>query len=385
MYRSREFIRVYLMQVFYLFAIVFSWSFVYMHLMRAGFSFADMFLFKLASYSSAVVLMLFLKQIDTMKSIGIGSIAFALELAAIPFIHGTSSLVLLGLFDGLTFPLFWIPYNNLYFSLGKRQESAYLAGLTFLLPPIFCIILPFASGLIIDSYGTGIVLLIGAAVLLVSGIYFGIQKGGVMNMDFRRSVSAGKGLKALLFIQGFWHGVDWICAPLFTLYFFTSGVSYGGFISFVAVFGAFSTLYFCSVSDRTGNRVNYLYPSIVMTAAATVMSAFASNMVNWLIVRAIVGFFVAVSNPFTISIVLDRMKDTSEAIYLREVMLNVGRTAGIVVVVLCTMFFGGFQNAFIASGVLLLAYPLLVERKGLYRVKARADSIMMDEHLESHD
>jgi MFS family permease len=302
-----------------------------------------------------------------MRHISLGFLAFALELILLPHLKGTLSLILFGALDGLTFPLFWIPFNTLYFRMRKGDESAVLAGLAYLGPPLMGIAAPLVSGFIVDTYGIIWVFWIGALILTLSGIFYLRQKSETILISLSSAWTAGKGIKSLVFIQGFWQGVDWLCVPIITLVFLTSGVSYGGFFSVLAVVGAFATLYFCHLSDKSGNRVNYLYPSIVMTAAATVMSAFTLDLVNWVIVRGMVSFFIAVANPFTTSVVLDRVRNTEEAMYLREILLNMGRAFGAFTVIVCQLYLGGLQVAFVPSGILLLFYPVIVEYKKLYK------------------
>jgi hypothetical protein len=385
MLKNRDFIRAYVIQTLYMFPVVFSWGMVYLYLVKAGFSVSDLIQFKAFSYASAIAVMLVVRRFRTMTSMAVGFFGFAAEMFALPFVSSARELAVVGVIDGLTFPLFWIPYNTLYFSIGKGRESVYLAGLLFLGPPLMSVFVPVAAGMVLDLYGFTPVFAIGGVVLALSGAYYGRQSGRLISVDLGRAWSAGKGLKSLVLIQGLWQGVDWLCVSVYTIRFFTSGVSYGGFFSYVAVFGAVSTLYFCRLSDRSGNRVNYLYPSIFMTAAATVMSAYADDVVNWVLVRGMVGFFVAVSNPFTTSIVLDRMKNTAEAMHLREILLNAGRLAGIASVAACHLLLGGFQYAFILSGVALLTYPLLVEQKRLYKTQMRPLAMASDETMEFHD
>jgi hypothetical protein len=351
-------------------------------MLGAGFSYLDILGFNLASRIFSVLALLAVRKYASMRYISIGFIAFAAELLVLPHITSTYGLILFGVFDGLTLPFFWVPYNTAYFGMRKGTQSAFLAGLIFLVSPLLGIVAPLIAGYIIDAYGIIYVFLGGAAVLTASGAYYGTRRSESFTVELKKAWAEGKGIKSLVFIQGFWQGVDWLCVPLITLYFLTSGVSYGGFFSIVAIFGAASSLYFCHLSDKTGNRVHYLYPSIVMTAAATILSAYTSDLINWVIVRGMVGFFVAVANPFTTSIVLDRMKSTPQAMYLREILMGLGRLAGAVAVIACQLLLGSIQYAFVPAGLLLLTYPLIVENKRLYKAADACNGVQPHEPLE---
>lgn len=385
MYRDKAFQNVYIMQSVYLFASSFSWSFFYLYMFKSGFTYVDFALFKIASYGFAVVLMLNMRRFETRKAVALGFFGFAALLIATPYVHTAAGLIFLGLVDGLTFPLFWIPFNVRYFMFCKGGESAYLAALSAILPAVLGIAAPLAGGMIMDSYGAAPVFWIGGIVLAVSGVYYGFRQEGSITVHLRSALAASRGIRSLVFVQGYWQAVDWLCVPLVTFYFLTSATSFGGFLSYLAVFGAFSTLYFSRMSDKSGNRVNYLYPSVLMTAATTILSAYTTDVLNWFLVRAAVGFFVAVSSPFTTSVVLDRVKNTADAMYVREIMLNSGRAAGVATILLCQLYFGGFQKAFIPSGMLLLTYPLIVEYKKLYKVKMDKRAMASEETREFHD
>ncbi|MFH0863264.1 MAG: MFS transporter [Candidatus Altiarchaeota archaeon] len=384
MYRGRGFISIYLNQILYMFPAIFAWGFIYFYFIKEGFSVQDILLFRLASWVSAALIVLIVRRFFTMRYMAAGFFAFALEMMAVPYLENSAQLILLGVFDGLTSPLYWVPYNILYFRIRKGAKSAYLAGLIFLISPALGIFAPLLGGLIAERYGFTPLFFAGAAVLVLPGIHYGRQASERIDIGLRRAWSAGKGIRSLVFIQGFFHGVDWVCVPIITLVYITSAVSYGGFFSIIAVAGAAATLYFCRLSDVSGNRVDYLYPSIVMTAAATILSAYASDPVNWFIVRAVVGFFVAVANPFTTSLVLDKVRSTEDAMYLREIILNTGRAFGVAAILACHLLFSNIQYAFIPAGLLLLAYPLIVEYKRLYK-GVKPEAWESDETMEFHD
>jgi hypothetical protein len=385
MLNDRPFLKVFAIQVVYMFAVVFSWSFTYVYFVNAGLSSESIILMKFCTYGSSIALVVLLRRYVTMKSISLGFFGSAVILVLIPYSTDWATLALLGILDGLTFPLFWVPYNTMYFNLGRGRGAAYHAALAFLVPPVLSIVAPIAAGYILDVHGVIWVMWAGALTHFAGGIYYGLQKAAPIKVNLVQALKSAKGIKTLVFIQGFWQAVDWICVPLVTLQFLTTGSEYGGFFSVLAVLGAISTLYFSRVSDRSGNRVDYLYPSIVMTAIATLLSAYTATLINWLIVRSIVSFFVALSNPFTTSIVLDKMKNTADAMQFREIMLNSGRSAGILVIFACQLFFGGYQSAFIPAGVLLFTYPLIVEYKRLYKAKLRKDALLSDETMEFHE
>lgn len=363
--RGDYFRRVFLAQAVYMLPVALSWSFVFLALYRSGFSLVDIILFKLVDYLASAAALLVTRRYVVHRSMLIGFFGFAFVLAAIPYAHSLTSLLIIAVVDGFTFLHFWVPYNTIYFRFcGGRR--AYMAGLMLLVPPLLYTIGPLLGGIILDELGVTTLFLTGALVAAAGGlVYFCGLRLGEIEVSLGSAWQAGAGLRSITFIQGFWQAADWVCVPIVTLYFFTSGFSYGGFLSVIAVFGAFSTLHLCRRSDERGSRSEYLYPSILMAALATIMCAFTSDVVGWFLVRATVGFFISLGNPFMLSVILDRMKDTAEAMYLREVFFNIGRATGVAVVLACQMLLGSFQYAFIPAGLLLLAYPLLIERKGV--------------------
>ena len=363
MYSTRKFLFVYAIQLAYLFPVAFSWSFVFLYLWQAGFSLMDMFLFKVVSYGAAVASLLLVRRYLMMPYMALDLIAFGIELFALPFIHDTPLLLLLGVFDGLTFPLFWVPYNTLYFKLGRDGGNAFHSGVMFLAAPMLGVVAPAVGGWVYEAWGYTAVYAVGGAVLTASGLYLLYRGGGdVFRVDPLRAWRSGAGVRLAVFIQGFWQSVDWVAAPVYMLYLLSSAGEYGAFLSAVALFGAFASLYLCRRSDASGSRGWYLNPPVVLTAAATIFCAFAPVLAWWFILRAAVSVAVAVSNPFMASVVVDRMGRTAEAMYLREIMLNLGRTVGMLAII-ASEAAGGFMLSFALAGVLLLLYPLSVGRR----------------------
>ena len=385
MLRDKAFRSVYLIQVVYAFAVMFSWSFALFYLVGRGFSYTDLILMKVFVYLAAVPLMFFMRKVDSMKAMAAGLIGFAFLISSLIVVWDTPSLIAIALLDGFTYPLFWVAFNTVYFGFADKVGTAFLSGIGFLVFPLLGVFTPLLSGVIIDSAGAEVVFLLGSLLLLIASYSVVKRKGATLSYNVKRALSSCKGVKSLLFIEGFWQGVDWIAVPLFTLYFLSSGTSYGGFLSYVAVFGALSTLFLCRRSDKSGNRVNYLYPAVFLTASATIVSSSVSTLLNWFLVRAIIGFFVAVANPFTTSVVLDRVKGVGDAMHVRELLFSAGRLAGSFTVLTCHLFLGGFQKAFIVSGLLLLAYPAVVEYKKLYPRKLSGKAFASEESLEFTD
>ncbi len=360
MYSTRRFLSVYAVQLAYLFPVAFSWSFIFLYLWQAGFGLLDMFLFKAVSYAAAVLSLILVRRYLTVSYMALGLIAFGAELFALPFIRDTTALILLGVFDGLTFPLFWVPYNTLYFKLGREGGNAFHSGVMFLAAPVLGVVAPAAGGLVYEAWGYTAVWFIGGAALTASGlILLSRGRGAAFTVDLGSAWKSGGGVRLAVFIQGFWQAVDWVAAPVYMITLLYSAGEYGAFLSAVALFGAAASLYLCRRSDLSGRRGWYLNPPVMLTAVATAFCAFAPGLAWWFVLRAAASASVAVSNPFMASAVVDRMGRTAEAMYIREMMLNLGRTAGMLAII-ASESAGGFMQSFAMAGALLLLYPLTV-------------------------
>ncbi|MFH1125876.1 MAG: hypothetical protein V1703_02015 [Candidatus Altiarchaeota archaeon] len=383
--RSR-FIEVFLLQAFYCLPSCLGWSFALLFYTKLGFSTMQIISFYLIHYLTILSVTMFLRKIRVFSLIKISLFLCALGYLLVYSLKGIIGFSMIPILFGLAAPLFWIPYNITYFRFTKSDSKALLSGFLFLVTPLLNTVVPFASGVIIESFGFRMIFLISIMTVLIALAYtivVGDQK--TLDLDYWRAIRRTKGVRTLVWIEGVWQGVAWTCIPLMTFDFINSGLKYGAFLSYLGIVGAVSVLLLCKISDKLRNRTFFILPVVTLASIVTIAGGFTQTFGGWVLINGLISFFIAMTSPFTISVILDKAGDVRDSMVSREFFLNTGRTIGVVVILLSYHFFRSLNYALIAAGLVLILYPVVLMAKRLYPNRFSLRGILSGEVHEFQD
>jgi len=333
------------------------------------FSIAQIIVFYVLQYLTVLSVLMFLGKSDTFRLIG-----FSLFLSAVAFLaisllqsQSVSQFYFIAIVSGLVLPLFWVPCNIIYFNFTRMDNKALLSGFSLLIVPLLNAVVPFASGMVIEFSGFRTVFYASVALALIALIYANrIRDDSSLDLDYRKTLKPAKGVRTLICLEGFWQGVTGVCIPLITFTFIATGFGYGSFLSYLGLLGAFASLALCGLSDKMRNRAFFILPIAFLVSASTIISGLSHSMGAWVFVNGLISFFMAMASPFTLSVVLDRVRDVKDAMVAREVFLNLGRLSGVLAVLASYLISGSLHYPLIAAGVAFLLYPAVLKTKKLY-------------------
>jgi len=101
--------------------------------------------------------------------------------------------------------------------------------------------------------------------------------------------------------------------------------------------------------------------------ALSVLSlGFSKDIYSWVTFSALAGFFLSLSWPFMIALVVDKYPKVEDSMIPREFMLNFGRIIGMAIFI---AIFASFNNPYlglIVMGLLSFIYPIFVRIKKVY-------------------
>lgn len=363
---ATSFKRIYGLQVLFGLMLVFGWSFAILHYLNLGFSYLELLFYNIVSFTSAVVIIIVLGEIHAYRAIKVAVLLFIVIFLLLINLTSSSQLFMISILSGATIPFFWIPFNTILFRLRGSDNVAQFSSLAFFVFPTLSIVIPYISGVVIESYGYPTVFGVSIIILCIMLAYIKkIEEPLKININFTQAVRAAKNLRSIMLIEGFWQGVNWIVFPLYTYYYIKESASYGAFLSYVGFAGACASLLLARISDRFKKRHVFVCTTVILTAVLTIVSGAVSGQYPWIISRTLVGFAVSLYAPFTLTVVLDVMDSTRTAMVAREVFLNLGRIVGGVFVLIAYLAFGSLQSTLIVSGLVFLLYPIIVSKKGL--------------------
>lgn len=372
-----RFLRVYLLQVLYALPITFGWGFILLYSVRSGFSEFQIASFYLIHYSTVLVSLTLFRKHKAFRLMLLAFVSLIAGFLALNLFSGIHGLYLVAVLVGVTAACFWVPYNTLFFSFNRKETTALHSGFLFMVFPVMNAIVPLVSGLVIDSKGFFVLFLLSALMTLAPLVYaLSKRDDTVLDLSIRKPLRAVKGLRLLISIEGFWQGVCWMVLPLLTFSFVRSGVDYGSYLSYLGVAGAVSVLLLCRISDRYRSRFFFIAPAALLVSLSTVAAGIVTSFSSWIIVNGLISFFIALTYPFTLSVIIDRIADARDSMVSREFFLNLGRISGVLLVMLCIHLNQGLRIPLIIAGLAFSFYPVVLNIKKIYPARLSFRSIL---------
>lgn len=375
-----RFLEVYLLQAFYCLPFSIGWGFAMLFYVKLGFTFTQIIMFYLVYYLTVISMLMFLRKAKAFSLMKLSLSIIAVGFFVISRLDSVTVFNLIPVIFGLTSAMFWVPYNITYFRFTRSDSRALLSGFMFLVFPLMNTVFPFISGLIIDSFGFRMIFLISVAASLIALFYVNrISDSKTLDLYYWKTLKPAKGVRTLVYLEGVWQGIAWTSIPLITFSFINSGFGYGSFLSYLGFLGAAAALILCGMSDRLRNRTFFILPVVVLVSVFTIAGGLTYSFGGWVVVNGLISFFVAMTSPFTVSVVLDKIKDVRDGMVSRELFLNLGRATGVLVVLLCFHFFESLHYPLIAAGLAFLLYPIVLRGKKLYPSRFSVRSILSEE------
>ncbi|MEM2948892.1 MAG: MFS transporter [Candidatus Bilamarchaeaceae archaeon] len=368
MLRGKEqLLRLLLLYSLWVGANVFSGSLLYLYFKHAGMSNFDL----LASFifwpAAAIFLVLLLNKRmegDHRFYMGIAIFLMALSYIALALLPPTKELLFFSTFIlGLTCLLFWVPFNIMYFEQGVEQ-AATSSSIYFSMSPFLGLLLPVASAVVAEVFGFQILFILSALLFLIIFLELKAIKKRGYSYSAADGIKEIKGFRTLIFTEGVYGGGTTAAITIVTLLFFTKPLELGGFIAITTIFSIIASFFVSKLSDKVRKRRVYIILFGSALGLITIFTGFASNAALWFTANAGRNFFINLFNPFTTAILLDNKRDIDKVMLARELILNIGRLVGIVLVLCLYILFSNMFIPFVVLGLLILTYPFIVWLKG---------------------
>jgi hypothetical protein len=369
MISNREFRRIYLMQVLLAVADAFALNFMALYLVGRGFELDQLMLATTLAFALPVLLIGVMRSARAKISFSMAFVAkicaylialFWLSPGTMKFIYISNALVLV---------FFWIPYNLEFFSFTTEKTRAYSGSVAIAIYPLVGLSIPTLAGYVWHSRGFAANMWLSLSILSGTIIYMWLNKA----IKFRRfdyrirdSIRSLKRYRTLFFLQGLWEAASFIGVPLLTLIFVRTELKLGLFLSYLGALSVVSTIMLARFSDRRGSRTAFLYPAVIVTGAATMSLYFAGTFFWWVLAAGVLNFAGVLTTPFLIAVALDSQVSGINMWAGREMLLNLGRSVGGLVLLLAYRYVENPRLAFVVLGAGLLLYAAVLHVKQIY-------------------
>jgi len=264
---------------------------------------------------------------------------------------------------GTTHVFFWMPFNTAYYEF-RHQNNAMLGALYYSFAPLLSLFLPGISGSIASTIGYGVLFILamlGYAAALVMALRTVADRE--YRFDLPESIRAIRGLRAIMFLEGFSvMAVTSITLPVMLLLFADTPMEFGLFMSLVTVFSLAASFLVSRISDRMQDRHIFLLPSALGFTLATVLASGARDIVVFFIAFGAINFFARLFSPISLALAVDRAESLAGTMAAREFLLNIGRLSSVLIGYLIFVSIS-IEAALLFQGLAMLLYIPLFERK----------------------
>jgi len=358
--RRRQFFSLLIFYAAYLWFRSFSQSALNPHFLQSGVSLNQMVLGSAIAFATPVLILLAAKTVINLAwwrwAIGLAFLSILLIIK----IDNVWQFYLFNLLIGSNTALFFVPYNIAHFRLTPQHRTSFSSGILFSVYPVIALIAPLAAGFLAEFDYIYIWILsaffFGASFYLVK-----FQVPIKFNLDLKRDFNYLKPTRIIVLLQGIWETLIFGLIPIFTLYFLTTPLAYGGYLAYLSLMSVIANLVLGHLSDKLQRRLAFLYPITLLMAVTTFLFPLVTaNLVFWLILTGVVQFLCPLFWNFSAAWFVDQHPDHNRSMPIRELVLAIGRIVG--------LFFAWISfrleiiptNIFYLLGAVMLLYPAVL-------------------------
>jgi MFS family permease len=224
-------------------------------------------------------------------------------------------------------------------------------------------VLPLISGAIAENFGFGTVFIINTILNLgIAATTLMIEKRE-QTYDLADCLRELKGFKTLILLEGIYGGGVNAAVSVIALFYFARPFELGTYLSITTIFSVIASMLVSRTSDRIRKRKKYIKVSSTVLGLITTIATFANTATAWYIVISIRNFFATLFLPFTTAIVMDNKRHVVKTMVGREMILNIGRIFGVMIVLFCILVLSNIYISLAFLGMLLLFYQAIIESK----------------------
>ncbi|MCJ2564332.1 MAG: hypothetical protein LN417_09645 [Candidatus Thermoplasmatota archaeon] len=341
----------------------FAGSFSLVFLIRQGMEVQHAAYFVAIGYLLTVVFLLVFSRTGFPRadvSMAVGSLVMAGYFACFLYLPDLVLINVAPVLLALYIPVFWIPFNIAMIRMTTVKNRGLIISLTFVIFPIVYFIGPLAGGAMIQNSGYDVVFAVALLLFVVNSalILLTWRKGAEKYSPKMDLTGAWSFPSSGFFFEGIQEGVFAVAIPLATFFLVGGEFDLGKMLAAFGVAGGVMSVVAGRLSDKKGKRKIFITLAALVCGPLLLLSAFVSDPLLFGITIGAIFFFLPLLWIFLFVLAVDRAASSQNAIMVRELMLNAGRTVGAFLCLLAT-FFVSVQMTLMIAGISLLLVPLL--------------------------
>lgn len=346
---------------------VLAFSFSLIFFKEQGYELWKLLLIYVISTGTAVVIALLLNKFNIKYYLMLGFFFYALMALVLYIYIKDYSFFFYAVFMGMTYVLFWVPLNYVFFRNSKSTTNAVDSSVYANLPGLIVVFIPPIGAYIIDSFGYNWLFAVSAAVFLLSILLLKISllkkvPEEKLNSSLNESITLYRKLKTITFFEGALQFFSGVIVSIYALQFLSKEAEVGWYFSYLYLIGFLVSFALAYYSDKNQKRITSLYVLFFLLAVSIVALLFAKTVLFWVVAVGAFSIMMAVSCPLRLAISMDYKEVNMSFWRARELFLNLGRFTALFI----SVFFFYYQiywPVFILFAVIAVAYPFLVQYK----------------------
>ena len=359
--------RIYLFFLTYLGAMLYGQALLVLWFFKNGVSFFQILLYFLAMYLIAIFIFFSLegRTFSSRFALPFGVALSALGVLIANFFIHPYQIFILSFVFALNIVFFWTIYNVLHF---KYEEGSHgiKSGVYFLLIITLGVALTPLAGLVAEKLGFHFLFL--SSFFLYSAPF--LLSFYMPRFDFRfATFESAKKIEhpMLVAFQGYIFMLTSNVVPIFTLFFITTPLQFGGFLGYLAVFAALAAFFNSRFSDKLKKRTSFFYLFASINALSYLPLFLSRSFAGWQVFSAVNNFTFGLTRPFDLAMTMDHAKlNLEETMLGREIYLNLGRACMIILLFFVYYMSSSFWTALLWCAVLPIFYPLVAYWQKVY-------------------
>jgi MFS family permease len=360
--RKSNYIRLILLFTAFNWFTVFSRSALLPYFIKEGLTFQQIIFGALLTFIGALLVLLFVgflrRKLNSKASWYVAIILSLIYLILLIRIASPYQLYLAYFINGLTVFFFYIFYNTAYFEATAKEHIGKSSALMFSIGSLISLVAPLLAGCLAE---------INYLYIWIPSLFFflipmyvvKIQQNFAMEYSIREIFNEIKATRIFIFYGAFWEAMVFGVIPIYTLFFIKTPLGYGTFLAYLGLVGILANLLLGALTDKIQKRILFLYPVTLLMSIFTFLFVFAvSNIFIWVFLSGAVQLLYPIYNNLALAMIIDTRPDIKKAITGREMMLSIGRIAGLTLAFLSFTLEKQPFYIFFVLGSAMLLYPI---------------------------
>lgn len=256
--------------------------------------------------------------------------------------------------SGIGSIFFYGAYNVQMFSMLPKDKTGTASSHFFNVLVLIGIIAPIFSAIVANW---SIYALLGVSFFFawVAMFFAHIPHTQQITFSITTALSEIRRVRIPIFLHGMHEAMSYII-PILTLSLLSDFFEFGIFGTAMALVGVVLSHYVGKISDRLSSKKKLLTVFAWLLAAITIMYALPvvrTHIIFWTALNIINNFIDQLYDQTSLAFIMDETKSRVDAIFGRELVMNVGRTVG-----MCIAFLGFVVPVFLPCAIIVLALAM---------------------------